>query len=81
LLICTNHKILGNKDFVPDKNASPWGIVSVKPQDVDFELPMEPITMMRNALPDISEGGSGVHLCKKDYEAATKFWQDHAIIL
>jgi len=41
LLICTNHKILGNKDFVPDKNASPWGIVSVKPQDVDFELPME----------------------------------------
>ena len=27
---------------------APWGIVSVKAQDVDSELPMQPITMMRN---------------------------------
>merc|ERR1712071_724889 len=29
---------------------APWGIVSIKCQDVDFELPMQPITAMRNAL-------------------------------
>lgn len=33
-----------------------WGIVSVKPQTVDYELPMNPITVMRNALGK-EEGG------------------------
>ena len=36
-----------------------YGIVSVKPQDADYETPMQPITMMRNALGK-AEGGSGV---------------------
>ena len=27
-----------------------YGIVSIKPQDVDYECPMQPITAMRNAL-------------------------------
>lgn len=27
-----------------------YGIVSIKPQDCDYELPMDPITAMRNAL-------------------------------
>ena len=40
---------------------APWGIVSVKPQDVDHELPMQPITIMRNAL-GAEHGGSGVPL-------------------
>merc|ERR1740122_262606 len=29
---------------------APWAIVAVKPQGIDSEIPMEPITMMRNAL-------------------------------
>ena len=33
-----------------DGETAPWGIISVKAQDVDYELPMQPITMMRNAL-------------------------------
>ncbi len=36
-----------------DKNADidyKYGIISVKCQDHDHEIPMEPITMMRNAL-------------------------------
>ena len=41
-----------------DEQDAPWGIISVKTQDVDYELPMQPITIMRNALP-LSEGGSG----------------------
>jgi len=36
-----------------------WGIVSVKPQTVDYELPMNPITVMRNALGK-EEGGRSV---------------------
>ena len=27
-----------------------YGIVSIKPQDVEYECPMQPITAMRNAL-------------------------------
>ncbi len=27
-----------------------YGIISVKPSDVAYETPMDPITMMRNAL-------------------------------
>ena len=33
-----------------------WGIISIKPQDVMHELPMTPITVMRNALGK-EEGG------------------------
>lgn len=29
---------------------APWGIISVKAQDEDFETPMQPITIMRNSL-------------------------------
>ena len=38
-----------------------WACVSIKPQNVDYELPMEPITMWRNAL-GVGFGGSGVPL-------------------
>jgi hypothetical protein len=46
------------ESFLP---AVPWGIISVKAQDEGFETPMQPITMMRNAL-GREEGGSGVVL-------------------
>ncbi|KAL3920194.1 MAG: hypothetical protein SGILL_003381, partial [Bacillariaceae sp.] len=32
------------------EETAPWGIVSIKAQNEDFELPMNPITQMRNAL-------------------------------
>ena len=56
---------------------APWGIVSVKPQDVDFELPMQPITMMRNAL-GAEYGGSGVPLIDAKYRESVDFWSRHA---
>ena len=35
----------------PNKDESyEYGVVSVKPQECNYELPMDPITMMRNAL-------------------------------
>merc|ERR1712012_1182454 len=45
---------------------APWGIVSVKPQGIDTEIPMEPITMMRNAL-GVEHGGSGIALERELY--------------
>mmetsp|Transcript_29396 Transcript_29396/g.75998 ORF Transcript_29396/g.75998 Transcript_29396/m.75998 type:complete len:289 (+) Transcript_29396:115-981(+) len=64
----------------PDLPDSPWGIISIKAQDEAFETPMQPITMMRNALGK-EEGGSGVTLDRGAYEASTAYWQDHAPIV
>lgn len=66
-------------NLVKEQNHSPWGIVSVKPQDVDYELPMQPITMLRNAL-GRGYGGSGVALDQTQYLASVDFWSCHAII-
>jgi Protein of unknown function (DUF3228) len=58
---------------------APWGIVSIKAQDVPYELPMTPITAMRNALGK-EEGGSGVPLNREEYMKAVNYWKDHATV-
>lgn len=42
-------------------------------------LPLQPITVMRNAL-GREEGGSGVPLDREAYEKATAYWDAHAQI-
>ena len=56
-----------------------WGVVSIKPQSVDHEVPMLPITMMRNAL-GVNEGGSGVALDREQYNQSVAFWSAHAAV-
>lgn len=56
---------------------APWGIVSVKPQAIDTETPMEPITMMRNSM-GREYGGSGETLDFDKYRASAEFWKAHA---
>ena len=58
---------------------APWGIVSVKAQDESFELPMQPITVMRNSL-GADQGGSGVPLDAEAYRASVAYWEKHAPI-
>lgn len=58
---------------------APWGIVSIKAQDVDYELPMTPITAMRNALGK-EEGGSGIPINRKAYMEAYEYWSNHATV-
>ncbi len=58
---------------------APWGVVSVKPQTVDKELPMNPITAMRNAL-GAEHGGSGKPIDRNEYMEAVKFWEQNAIV-
>jgi hypothetical protein len=65
-----------------DPNASisyDWGIISVKPQNFEYELPMNPITMMRNALGK-EEGGSGVPLEREKYDKSVWFWRKYSLI-
>jgi len=70
---------MGKESSHGGKEAAPWGIVSIKAQDVDFELPMTPMTAMRNALGK-DEGGSGVPLDRGAYMAACDYWKDHATV-
>ena len=56
-----------------------WGIISIKAQDEDHEIPMQPITMMRNALGK-EEGGSGVPMDRTKYEESVQYWDQHVTI-
>lgn len=67
----------GSPADVPD---APWGIISIKAQDEDYETPMQPITMMRNAL-GREEGGSGVPLDKAQYVASVEYWRDRVPVI
>jgi len=82
--------ILYSREQINKENASmgkagregetaPWGIVSIKAQDVDHELPMTPITAMRNALGK-EHGGSGIAIDRDAYMEAYNYWKDHATV-
>ena len=62
-----------------ESEAWDWGVISVKGQEVDHEVPMSPITMMRNAL-GREEGGSGVSLDRAEYDKSVLYWSHHAIL-
>ena len=72
------NEAMGNED-VTEEDSIPWGIISVKSQDEDHELPMNPITVLRNALGK-EEGGSGVPLNRQKYMESVEYWSKHAII-
>lgn len=46
-LIAENAAMLKEGEAPVELPESPWGIISIKAQDVDSELPMQPITIMR----------------------------------
>ena len=69
-----------SKGARPPLPNAPWGIISIKAQNEDYETPMQPITMMRNAL-GREEGGSGVPLEREKYNASVEYWRTHAPIV
>jgi hypothetical protein len=74
---------MGGKAVVADdqeEETAPWGIVSIKAQDVNYELPMTPITILRNALGK-EQGGRGVELNREAYMESVNYWKDHATVL
>ncbi|KAF1705666.1 DUF3228 family protein [Pseudoxanthomonas suwonensis] len=64
-----------------EKEGSPidgdWGIVGCLYTMEPEEIPMAPITMMRNAL-GVEEGGSGVPLDREAYRRSVEFWENNA---
>ena len=54
-----------------------WGIVGCLYTMEPEEIPMAPITMMRNAL-GVEEGGSGVPLDREAYRRSVEFWENNA---
>lgn len=54
-----------------------WGVVGCLYTAEPLEIPMVPITMLRNAL-GVEEGGSGVPLDREAYRRAVAFWEKHA---
>src|SRR5690606_13388662 len=50
-----------------------WGIVGCMYTSEPEEIPMAPITMLRNAL-GVAEGGSGVPLDRDAYRRSVEFW-------
>ena len=54
-----------------------WGVVGCLYTEMPEEIPMVPITMMRNAL-GVDEGGSGVALDRDAYRRSVAFWEAHA---
>jgi len=54
-----------------------WGVVGCLYTAEPEEIPMVPITMLRNAL-GVAEGGSGVPLDREAYQRGVTFWEQHA---
>jgi hypothetical protein len=54
-----------------------WGIVGCLYTSEPAEIPMAPVTMMRNAL-GVDEGGSGVPLDATAYRRSVEYWNSHA---
>jgi hypothetical protein len=54
-----------------------WGVVGCMYTSEPEEIPMAPITMMRNAL-GVAEGGSGVALDRDAYRRSVEYWNSHA---
>lgn len=54
-----------------------WGVVGCMYTSEPAEIPMAPITMMRNAL-GVDEGGSGVPIDREAYAKSVAFWDKHA---
>lgn len=62
----------------PDFEAD-WGVVGILGQTHPEEEPMQPVTMMRNALGK-EEGGSGFPIDREKYSKSVDFWSKNAIV-
>lgn len=60
-----------------DRIDADWGVVGCLATAEPEEIPMAPITMLRNAL-GVEEGGSGVPLDRDTYLKSVAFWEQHA---
>ena len=78
--------VIGESELLPEgawtakegeSIAGDWGIVGCLATAEPDEIPMAPITMMRNAL-GVEEGGSDVPLDRAAYQRSVAYWERHA---
>ncbi len=72
--------ILYSREQLAKENApidADWGVVGCLYTAEPEEIPMAPITMMRNAL-GVEEGGSGVPIDREAYRRSVAFWERNA---
>ncbi|MCL1498578.1 DUF3228 family protein [Xanthomonas nasturtii] len=72
--------ILYSRDQLAKEGAlidADWGVVGCLYTAEPQEIPMAPITMLRNAL-GVEEGGSGVPLDRDAYRRSVAFWERNA---
>ena len=60
-----------------DRIKADWGVVGCLATMTPEPTPLNPITIMRNAL-GVEEGGSGVPIDREEYQQAVEFWDNHA---
>ncbi|CDJ57194.1 Flagellar associated protein, related [Eimeria maxima] len=76
--IAKENAAMSKNEEVIDTSQPEWFIVAIKAQNEPFELPMNPITIMRNAL--IEEGGSGVSVNREAYGRSVEYWSKHVVV-
>jgi len=64
-------------EVIDGDGAWDWGIVGCLATSEPQDIPMAPITMMRNAL-GVAEGGSGVAIDRAAYQRSVDYWERHA---
>lgn len=74
VILYSREQMLAEKDPVD----ADWGVVGCLGTSEPEETPIQPITMMRNAL-GVEEGGSGVPIDREAYQRAVEFWNQHAV--
>lgn len=72
--------ILYNREQLAEEGSpidADWGVVGCLYTAEPEEIPMAPITMMRNAL-GVEEGGSSVAIDRDAYRRSVAFWESNA---
>jgi hypothetical protein len=72
--------IFYNRAQMDGAQGSVWSLISIKGQTEPFELPMLPITAMRNALGS-AYGGSNEPIDPVKYQQSVQFWSDHVAVV
>ena len=78
-VVLYTRKHLVEKEGMAIPEGVAWVVISINSAPTPEEAPMNPQTIMRNALP-LSEGGSGVPLDHAKYRKAVEYWEKWATV-
>lgn len=82
-LIFYSHEQLVKEAAAMNNNLAPgqwdWGLIALKGQHTPGEIPMQPITAMRNAL-GVEFGGSSVPIDEAAYRKSAAYWNEYVTV-